>query len=475
MRGTRRTALVWLRVLVGVCLGLVRGFPTLHDVSNQTDIINATFKGVSVRYMPMYVTASIDRILSVTPQTGQFSAAIELFLEWKDTDAFSTMLNSTSRMRGTDKRCVKPCVEDNYQGLCCDDIFSVSVQFSNAASKPDIVSNIMFGENGMVRQLMQIYGTYYQNFRLKDYPFSFLPADISFKLTPVVYPDPTYVNILPIPIAASILGHNAGEGSSGWFVTDPELRANKPGYRRSLTGLQNITNTSHLVDFRGATIDESSILKMQELTKIAVANIVDSEPLLDLVFFLYVGSVQAFSLTLPLVLLALLNLAVFLLPLSGLANRVQFCITLFFTTSTTLYSQSFNGSEQLNSVQRLAIVIFTMLTFTVFSSILNHGLNVYMEGKMEVKNDFELIKRGKNAKILTGSPDRKGKDSMDVVDGKSDTIFCTPMSFGERFHHDKEFRLAFVKFLDRACLLITFIVYLISFVVICTYSSKEWR
>lgn len=472
MRGIRVPALVWLSVLAAICVDGARGFPTLHDALNDTNSINATFKGIPVRYMPVYTTAVIDRILSVTPQTGQFSAVIELFLEWNDLTAFSTMQNSTSRMRGTDKRCVKPCVEGNYGGLCCDDVFSVNVQFSNAASIPDVVSNLYFGENGTVRQLIQVYGTFYQNFRLKDYPFSYLPADISFKLNTEVYSDPNYVNMLPIPIAAAILGHTAGQGSSGWFATDPVLRSNKPGYRRRLTGLQNITNGTDLVDFRGATIDQTDILRIQESTARVIANMIDTEPLLDLVFFLYVGSVQAFSLTLPLVLLALLNLAVFLLPLSGLANRVQFCITLFFTTSATLYSQSFNGSEQLNSVQRLAIVIFTMLTFTVFASILNHGLNIYTEGKIEMKNDFQFIRRGKKANIVAVPKESPNKDFPYEGNG---TDLRVPQTFGERFRDDKEFRLAFVKFLDRLCLMVTFLVYLISFSVICTDSSKEWR
>lgn len=443
------------------------GFSTLYEAINETDTITGHLNGIKTIYMPVYTAAAIDRILSVVPQEGQFSAVIELLLEWRDTSAFATMLNSTAHMRTEKTRCYKPCTSGSIEGLCCDQIFTINFQFSNAASPPDIVTNIFFEDDGRVVQSSMIYATFYQDFKLKDYPFSYLPADISLRLNPSVYSDPAYANILPVPLTAQILGHNAGRGSSGWYATDPILRSNKPGFKRRVTTTQILTNNSNLIDFRGAMLESSTIIDRQNDLKKTVAQLDTITPTLDISFLLYVSNVQAFSLILPLVLLALLNLAVFLLPLNGVSNRVQFCITLFFTTSTTLLTQGFGGS-QLNSVQRLAVVNFTMLTFTVFSSILNHGLNKYMEGKREVKNDIEFFRHGKKARIhkdvYHNIPEGK---HVDLLDKGRDSI-----SFGERFHDDKDFRLAFVRFLDRLCLLTTFIVYVVTFTIICTDSSK---
>jgi len=457
-----------------VCVGVLAswtsptvGFSTLYEALNATDTVSGNSNGIEVVYMPVYSVASIDRILSVVPQEGQFSAVVELLLEWRDTSAFATMLNSTARMRTDGSRCYKPCTSGNLEGICCDEIFTINLQFANAASPPDIVTNIYFDDGGRVVQTSMIYGTFYQDFRLKDYPFSYLPADISVRLNPSVYKDPAFVSILPVPLSAQILGHNAGQGSSGWYATDPVLRSNKPGYARKVTSTQILTNNTKLMDFRGAVLESSTIVDKQNDMKKMVAQLDSATPTLDIDFYLYVSSVQAFSLTLPLVLLALLNLAVFLLPLSGLSNRVQFCITLFFTTSTTLLTQSFGGS-QLNSVQRLAVVIFTMLTFTVFSSILNHGLNMYMEGKVEVKNDFEFLRRGKRAKIT------KNVQIHNVKHVDLSNEIGNSVSFGQRFHDDKDFRLAFVRFLDRLCLLVTFVVYVVTFSIICTDSSKAY-
>lgn len=48
-----------------------------------------------------------------------------------------------------------------------------------------------------------------------------------------------------------------------------------------------------------------------------------------------------------------------------------------------------------------------------------------------------------------------------------------PKSFKRRFHDDVEFRKTFCLFADRCCLIATFVVYLVSFSVICTSSSKS--
>jgi hypothetical protein len=79
-----------------------------------------------------------------------------------------------------------------------------------------------------------------------------------------------------------------------------------------------------------------------------------------------------------------------------------------------------------------------MLVFTVFSTITWNSLFHYKDGKAQMANNWNLSK-----------------------------------SFKRRFHEDMEFRRTFCVFADRCCLVATFIVYLVSFCVICTQSSSS--
>ena len=57
------------------------------------------------------------------------------------------------------------------------------MEFSNAASSPAITSSLWVGENGHVFQGIQITGTFYQDFKLKNYPYGSLEAAISLRLS----------------------------------------------------------------------------------------------------------------------------------------------------------------------------------------------------------------------------------------------------------------------------------------------------
>jgi len=198
-------------------------------------------------------------------------------------------------------------------------------------------------------------------------------------------------------------------------------------------------------------------------------------------------------------------------------SRIQFSISLFFTTTATLLTQNFGGTNQLNAIQRLAVVIFSMLVFTVFSTIIWNGLFNYKEGKAEMQNDWAFVTgRWKTSKVVMPAVTQKDMqlrqstkrypDAVDDSDQSNDD--CSPVeahdvttedahgkemggkaadcaamfspemrhepkSFGERLRDDREFRWAWCRFCDRLCLLACFIVYLVTFVVICTMSSDQ--
>jgi hypothetical protein len=134
-------------------------------------------------------------------------------MEWNDDTAFASMVASTEKYHNlTISTCQKPCVSGFVKDLCCDEVFSVGVQFSNAANSPSITTNLWVGENGRVFQGIQISGTFYQDFKLKNYPFGSLEAAISLRLTQQLYNSPDAVTILPVPLGAKYL-----ESNNGWY------------------------------------------------------------------------------------------------------------------------------------------------------------------------------------------------------------------------------------------------------------------
>jgi len=91
----------------------------------------------------------------------------------EDLTAYETMKKSTEKYHnGTVISCQKPCTSGYLKDLCCDDVFSVGVAFSNAAEEADIVTSTLYvGEYGRVFQGLQISGTFFQDFKLRNYPF----------------------------------------------------------------------------------------------------------------------------------------------------------------------------------------------------------------------------------------------------------------------------------------------------------------
>ena len=243
------------------------------------------------------------------------------------------------------------------------------------------------GENGHVFQGMQITGTFYQDFKLKNYPYGSLEAAISLRLSQSLYNSQDAVTILPVPVAAKYLENNNGDSAgNGWYLSNVRLVGNRPDFVRDLRDFDlsdPITNAS-MMDWRGANMTEGRLRDGQFRLSSFLSLLDAFSPTLDFRFDLHVGSVDAFITTLPLALLALLNLSVFLTPLFDPRNRISYSISLFFTTTATLLTQNYGGTNELNAVQRLAVVIFAMLVFTVFSTIVWNGVFNYKEGKAEV-------------------------------------------------------------------------------------------
>lgn len=499
-----------------VCLlfapSLVRSFPTLYQARNATSPVFGEYQGRNITYMPVYTVAILDRVLSVAPAVGQFSANVELLMEWSDSTAYASMITSTEKYHNlTITTCQKPCVSHYVKDLCCDEVFSVDVQFANAAGTPTVVQNLYVGENGRVYQGMQISGTFYQVFKLKNYPFGSLQAAISLRLSQSLYSNSDAVTVLPVPVGAKYLETNNGNSAgNGWYVSDVKLFGNRPAYVRDFKDWEifDPSQNSSSMDWRGATLAREDVLDGQARLSSFVALLDATTPGLDVRFVLHVGSVDAFITTLPLALLALLNLAVFMTPLVDARARISFSIQLFFTTTATLITQNFGGTNQLNAVQRLAVVIFSMLVFTVFSTLIWNGVYNYKEGKAEVRNDWNLVTgKWKTSEVVLApvprrdmsplmsprceGPDdehvscpmtkavslayvsKKGKTADLMISANSMTDQRNSKTFGERLRDDPDFRASFCRFGDRLCLLICFIWYLVFFVVICTESSNE--
>lgn len=147
-----------------------------------------------------------------------------------------------------------------------------------------------------------------------------------------------------------------------------------------------------------------------------------------------------------------------------------------------------------------------MLVFTVFSTITWNSLFHYKDGKAQMANSWNLVTgRWRMEKVVLSDDRATGdRDSSPLVgcsgdeecdeerdeerDAKCDKPNAPanqashlgshpsvgrPKSFKRRFHEDMEFRRTFCVFADRCCLVATFIVYLVSFCVICTQSSSS--
>ena len=86
----------WLVAALAL-LSTARAFPALYTAKNATSPVNGTYQGANIQYLPVYVIAIIDRVLSVSPQVGQFQAVLELLLEWEDETAYDAMVVSTEK------------------------------------------------------------------------------------------------------------------------------------------------------------------------------------------------------------------------------------------------------------------------------------------------------------------------------------------------------------------------------------------
>ena len=268
----------------------------------------------------------------------------------EDLTAYETMKKSTEKYHnGTVISCQKPCTSGYLKDLCCDDVFSVGVAFSNAAEKPDIVTSTLYvGEYGRVFQGLQISGTFFQDFKLRNYPFGAsmlsmlsssmsssmltsvsadslarslaalsgsLEAAISLRLTTQLYDEPEAATILPIPVAAKyLMSNNGNSAGNGWYLSNVSLAGNRPDFVRGLSEYEfsNPLNESENMNFRGALVTKEQLDLARDRLGGFLTLLDAFTPTLDMRFILYVGSVDAFITTLPLALLALLNLAVFL-------------------------------------------------------------------------------------------------------------------------------------------------------------------
>lgn len=56
----------------------------------------------------------------------------------------------------------------------------MNLEFANAASTPDVLENLYVGQDGHVYQYMQVSGTFFQDFKLKNYPYGSLQAAIRY-------------------------------------------------------------------------------------------------------------------------------------------------------------------------------------------------------------------------------------------------------------------------------------------------------
>jgi hypothetical protein len=139
-----------------------------------------------------------------------------------------------------------------------------------------------------------------------------------------------------------------------------------------------------------------------------------------------------------------------------------------------------------------------MLVFTVFSTIGWNSVFNYQGGRAQMANDWNLMTgRWKTEKVIMADDPDSHNDSNPIIDCPGDEecdadcdkpnapanqasrkldnmgSLGKPKSFKRRFHDDQEFRRTFCLFADRCCLVATFVVYLVSFTVICTSSSES--
>jgi hypothetical protein len=259
----------------------------------------------------------------------------------EDQSAYETMKTSTEKYHnGTTFSCQKPCTTGYLKDLCCDEVFSLGVSFSNAAGNPDVTSTLYLGESGRVFQGLQISGTFYQDFKLKNYPFGSLEAAISLRLTPQLYEQPEAVTILPVPVAAKYLTSNNGNSAgNGWYLGNVSLAGNRPDFVRGLSDfdLTDPLNDPVNMNFRGAVMTQEQVNGGAYRLAAFLALLDAFVPTLDMRFTLHVGSVDAFIATLPLALLALLNLAVFLTVGAELTTRDRSAHSLAVCSSRHAY------------------------------------------------------------------------------------------------------------------------------------------
>ena len=102
----------------------VHAFPYLYTAKNFTDTLDGVYRGVNVSYLPVYTVGILNRVLQVLPMVGQFSAVIELLMEWEDSTAYEAMVSSTEKYHNlTVATCQKPCTSGYVKDLCCDEVW----------------------------------------------------------------------------------------------------------------------------------------------------------------------------------------------------------------------------------------------------------------------------------------------------------------------------------------------------------------
>ena len=485
---------------------------------------------IGQKFIPVYTSVSIDRLLSVDPRLGQVELNFQVITSWNDTSAKATVWNSTQAFwEQRFGRCFKPCNDVEEMLLCCNEVFTIGLHFANAVGQPTVLHNVLFGDDGAVTQITQVSGTFFQSFNLKYYPYSRMQVVVGMRLNSAQFSGKDVVAVLPVPIGITIQNGDLGDGSAGWYTSSPILLGNNPYFQRVVT-YQNVsevanaigTDATRIVDLQGVNITagDKLISKMETNQTITQLGYTASE--VSASFKVELGGIESFVMTLPLALLALLNCLVFVVPLRGgneAFKRFELSTIMFFTNSMVIGQAALGGSNnQLNALQQLSIVVFSCLVFTVFASMVLESLREYRLVGYALRNHRQVLK-GCQADILCqerikgletdmekhcealasdmkirrkvhthssggqgGSSEsgrlcptnstpvscEEGRPDENTTEG-SDTapaVARHALTFRQRFRFDKAYRYAVISLLDRVCWLTVIIVYVTTFITI---------
>lgn len=411
-------------------------------------------------------TSAVVLALNTDVKAGEASYVVRFIFEWEDETMYQTVTEKTREVLNGTTTCKMYC--SGSSGSCCDGIFPVELDNVNALGTPTVDTSLYFSAtNSSVLQVSTMRGRMYNHVHMKSYPFGKVEWAMCNQLS-ITIPGLPSVPVLPLPNGSGATQAAMAPTPSGWELRNVNYYSGWQLKEAQLSGGTNY-QAHRLGPARIYSYGQGRLDVAREAgDSMAWANNVIAQ---DAAFVLLtmeseVTARTTFSLVFPVCLLALMNVAIYLQDVDKYATRFTSANIVFLSASNFMTGSFMVGSRGLSAVQQLTVIVLAMLFFTVASSFVWFKLLSNRSVKDEFM-DMWHVGRGKwrrLAELPSGEEDMKGG----VIDDDSSKLGVdTPETgFSEHFRRDESFKLRLCILGDNLSMIITLIVYIVSFTLI---------